>query len=251
MEEILVISDVHGRGCELKTIIQKLYKRLDKFKFILMGDYIGYGRNNLEVIKMIQFLRKNSNCVVLKGNWEDMFFSVINHSDSEDASIQSKIKAFEKRGGLSAKYELMRNKKVLDTYLRLIEEMPLFNIEKINNIPYVFAHSGINILRLLEDRSIKTFDDLLSKQTEPELIWNFDFFKSCLLYSDLVEAIPFKIVAGHTPVQILNGTGEIKLYNLMDKIYGVDFGASRKSGKLGVVNFSKPNPISYTEDLIF
>ena len=49
-KEILVLSDIHGRGNELKVIVRKILNRLDNFKIILMGDYIGYGNNNIETL---------------------------------------------------------------------------------------------------------------------------------------------------------------------------------------------------------
>lgn len=243
-KDVLVISDIHGRGNELKLIIEKIKNRLDEFKIILLGDYIGYGKSNLEVIKMLKFLKENSDCVILKGNWEDMFYTYLRNKKSEDDIDLLKIQSFRERGGIDVKRELFEDKKMLNYYMNLIEKMPLIHTEMINKELFLFAHSGIDLFK--NDTNSETWRDLINSQDEQDLLWNFNFYNNMKENSSLLESLTFKIVSGHVPTQVLDKSNNSGIYNLKDKILGVDFGASRKNGKLGLVNLSKEKfPICY------
>lgn len=294
-KEILVLSDIHGRGNELKVIVRKILNRLDNFKIILMGDYIGYGNNNIEVVKMLKFLEENAECIFLKGNWEDMLYTYIKNKSSQDEWDKSKIRSFQNRGGIHTLNQFSKNKQALDYFINLIEKMSLIHTEMINKEAYVFAHSGINLFvedsmdlgvtlcinnydnddNIFDDDDI--FDDdfsqdlfnfeenednknylmelseyetIISNQTPMDLMWNFNFYSDIEQYSYILEGLPFKIVAGHTPTYILNKNNPFEVYNFENKILGVDFGASSKKGKIGLVNLSKPRYPTLFQDII-
>ena len=246
-KEILVISDIHGRGDEFKLLIRRILKYIDRYKIILLGDYIGYGKNNIEVIRLLKYLKENADCVILKGNWEDMFYNYIKNKKSSDEFIQSTIEAFVQRGGVKAANELFQNKEALNYYLDLIENMEISHFEEINNKPYIFAHSGINLFK----DNVNYWSDLLGEQTEYDLIWNFNFYEDVLNLESMIEEMPYTIVAGHVPTSnILNNGINKNIFNFKNKVIGVDFGASKAAGALGFANLSKPNIPCIYEDVI-
>lgn len=235
-KEVLVISDIHGRGDEFKLLIRRILRYIDRYKIILLGDYIGYGKNNLEVIRMLNYLKNNSDCIILKGNWEDMFYSYVRYKKSTDEVIQSKIKAFIHRGGVNSANEIFSNRAALNYYMDLIETMPSYHIENINDDDYVFAHSGIELYK----EEVTNYYDLLDAQNDFDLLWNFNFYEEIEDYSIILEDLPFKIVAGHVPTaNILQIKENENIFCFEDKVIGVDFGASKSKGSLGFVNISR------------
>lgn len=246
-KEILVISDIHGRGDEFKLLIRRILKYIDRYKIILLGDYIGYGKNNIEVIRLLKYLKENADCVILKGNWEDMFYNYIKNKKSSDEFIQSTIESFVQRGGVKVANELFQNREALNYYLDLIENMEISHFEEINNKPYIFAHSGINLFK----DNANYWSDLLEEQTEYDLIWNFNFYEDVLNLESMIEEMPYTIVAGHVPTSnvLKNGINK-NIFNFKNKVIGVDFGASKTAGALGFANLSKPNIPCIYEDVI-
>lgn len=236
-KEILVISDIHGRGEEFKYLVRRLIRYMDRYKIILLGDYIGYGTDNLLVIKVLKYLKENCDCIVLKGNWEDMLYLYVKEKRNTDSAVQSKISDFIQRGGVKTANELFGDRKTMNYFLELIELMPSCCIEKINNIPYIFAHSGIDVFK--HSDGMKTLEDLLSNQDEEDLLWNFDFYSNMMHYQKALKDMPFNIVAGHVPTISLNPDNPKAVYGISDKVFSVDFGASRESGAIGIVDFSK------------
>lgn len=244
-KDLYVISDIHGRGEELELLLNKHWDKLKKSKIVLLGDYIGYGKQNLKVLSLINKILKELDAIVLKGNWEDMLYTVVRKPNSSDENDKEKIKAFEYRGGKSLLNELNKEPNVLENFLNLIETMEPCFYDSENMI--LFTHAGINFSKLrLCHGNLNLFIDL---QEEEDLIWNFDFYPTVCENIDMISKMPFTIVTGHTPIQMLDPNCNDKCVSFLDKVFCVDFGASRKSGNLGLVNILNPNKETYIEKI--
>lgn len=244
-KDLYVISDIHGRGDEFEVLLNKHWDKLKKSKLILLGDYIGYGRQNLKVISLIEKISKELDVVVLKGNWEDMLYTTIKKNTSTDANDIAKINAFKGRGGNFVLKELKNKPNSLESFLSLIETMEPCYFDKENMI--LFTHAGVDFGKLrLCHGNLNLFIEL---QEEEDLIWDFDFYPTVCENISIIAQMPFSIVTGHTPIQLLDPNCTDKCFSLVDKVFCVDFGASRKSGNLGLVNILSSNKTTYIEKI--
>lgn len=228
----MAISDIHGRFEEFKTILQKIKKQLDSHRLVLLGDYIGYGPNSMEVLELVKNLVKNYGAVALKGNWEDMLYQSI---DNNDEHLKNEfIKMLYKRGAKKLFYQI----KSKHNYLEFINNLPLYYVEK--NI--VFSHSGVDY-EIIETAFFDSLEEFMKRNTKQKLIWN-DYFYEDVITTMIDPPCQFYIVAGHIPINIINNmTIEknpiIKPF-VHENVIGIDFRASSKKGYLGVV-FLRPH----------
>ena len=71
-KKLIAISDIHGRYDALRKLVDKKLL-IDGYKFVFMGDYFGYGKQSIEVIEYLTYLKLKygDQIVLLYGNWED------------------------------------------------------------------------------------------------------------------------------------------------------------------------------------
>lgn len=245
-KNIYAISDIHGRGDEFEILLHKLSEELKNSQIILLGDYIGYGKNNLKVISLIKKLKEENDVIVLKGNWEDMFYTTVKKSTSLDPNDEAKINAFKSRGGNRILRELHKDTDLLEYFLSLIENMEPCYYDESNKI--LFVHAGVDFRKLkMCHGNLNLFFDL---QEEEDLIWNFDFYPTVVENSDMISKMPFSIVTGHIPISMLDPNKHNECFTFADKVICIDFGASRKNGQLGIVNILDKHKKAYTQDIL-
>ena len=166
---LIAIGDIHGEFYKLENLLKKLdLKNNDTCVFT--GDYIDMGKYSKDVVSRLIELSKETNCIFLKGNHEDMLLKAKNNE----------FKAV-------ANWYLMGGDTTLKSYGEEVKD--IFNIHgkffenlKINYITdkYFFVHGGIN-----PDKPYK-------EQTEKDFLWyRHDFIEKTF-------GIPQKVVFGHT-----------------------------------------------------
>ena len=84
MENIYIISDVHGCYKTLLALIEKLPNKKDS-KIVFLGDLVDRGANSYDVIKFV--MDNNYDCVL--GNHEKMFleYSTMLENDRKNPSL--------------------------------------------------------------------------------------------------------------------------------------------------------------------
>lgn len=102
MDKIAIISDVHGNLEALKTVLKDIKKRGIKHVYCL-GDIIAKGVHSHECIQLI----KESCEVVLKGNTDEYFTSVIDISSKSD--VEQKRIQWNKKMLSNEDYNYLRN----------------------------------------------------------------------------------------------------------------------------------------------
>lgn len=119
MENIYIISDIHGCYKTLLALIEKLPNK-EKSKICFVGDLINRGKNSYEVIKLV--MENNYDCVF--GNHEEMLIKYTPmlecHSEDEDFLFW-----LNKNGGR----ETIKSYNNLDEYykqLEFLKSLPLY-----------------------------------------------------------------------------------------------------------------------------
>lgn len=74
----LVISDIHGCFDEFNALLNLVNYVPNQDRLILLGDYVDRGPKSKEVIEKVIKLAKYKNVIVLRGNHDDRFLSVLN-----------------------------------------------------------------------------------------------------------------------------------------------------------------------------
>lgn len=197
---IFAIGDIHGCVSETEVLLNWLERNeglSQKDRVIFIGDYIDRGPNSKAVIDLLlQFQKKYSHTIFLKGNHEDMLLDYIGiGGTNKDVYLEN--------GGAPTlgSYGLPEEASVED----ILSRIPETHLNFLKNLDsfigcgdYFFVHAGLNVQRTI------------SKQNTDDIYWIREKF--------LGETHSFGrvIVFGHTP------HAEI-LYNLPYKL-GIDTG---------------------------
>ena len=75
-KRLIAIGDIHGEIEKLNELLNQLAPQKDD-TLVFLGDYIDRGLNSKEVINCLIELSKNTNCIFLKGNHEDLLLKVL------------------------------------------------------------------------------------------------------------------------------------------------------------------------------
>lgn len=255
MGKILALSNLHGRHEELLRLLGKVYQdhTIQSFdKIVLLGDYIAFGKKNLETIKTLMELQKRTkNIVLLKGNWEDVLWTVQRSKDEEERKAAYGFIA--RYGQTDMLKQLRENKELFNEWLDCIEKMPLYAVED----DYIFAHAGVDISLWKTGMSLEEF---LGVQDKEKMLWSIDFHKKYLMYATsriltkkkLYDDFPYKIVFGQTAINKILEEDKTTMYNHpfhIARFYGVDFGGIYAKGRLGAVIFDDEGLKTYTQDV--
>lgn len=196
---IFVVSDIHGHyDLFIKLLLQIKFNQ-DDFLYII-GDVCDRGPDSL---KLIFYIQKHPNIVLLKGNHEYMMQEALYYGIYyNDFDYPSKaLKIWIANGGNTTmenirsylrKYELKHDdyRVVRDAFLKqlygYLVNLPNYVELKVNNQPYVLVHAGINPRYPLE------------KQRVQDLLWIRNEFYYAR--GDLTKIYIF----GHTPTILLN-----------------------------------------------
>jgi len=195
MSKIYCIGDIHGKFDELNALLNKLNIQPTD-TVICLGDYVDRGPNTYGVIERLLELKKQCNCVFLKGNHDEIWYQDIllnNHINNPIKNL-----TFYNQGARETlnSYQIVDEdpKKHLDFFKELL---PYYIIEN-NTSKRLFVHGGFNRHQLIKDQG----DDVL--------LWDRDLLSSAIGYfkRSFDDNYPFKnkdkfnyIYVGHTPIQ--------------------------------------------------
>jgi len=204
---VFVIGDIHGCARELELMLDEISAEDDDV-VIFLGDYIDRGPDSRRVIEMlIDFKKRHSQTVFLKGNHEDMMLSYFGlpgrHGD-----------CFLLNGGFST----LQSYGVSDPQ-HALEHIPQAHLEFLKSLEnyklqtsFLCVHAGIRPSLSLE------------QQSEEDMLWiRHEFILS-------PHSLGLTVIFGHTPMR------EVML-DLPYKI-GIDTGLVY-GGKLSCVELSE------------
>lgn len=166
---LIAVGDIHGEFDKLNSLLNKL-NLTDNDTTVFLGDYIDRGNNSKEVIERLIELSKQTSCIFLKGNHEDLLLKTIETRDEEDIAhwlISGGITTFDNYGDFPSIFNL---------HGEFFDNLRMYY--KTDN--YLFVHAGINPEKTLEE------------QNSDDLLWiREEFFEN-------PHNLKQKIIFGHT-----------------------------------------------------
>jgi serine/threonine protein phosphatase 1 len=171
MTRLIAIGDIHGEIEKLNSLLDKL--NLTKSDTVVfLGDYIDRGNNPKEVITRLIELSKETNCIFLKGNHEDMLLNILKTKKEEDIEhwlLAGGVTTYDNYGGFP---------EIFDKHREFFENLkPYYMTEK-----YIFVHAGVN-----PDNAT------IEEQTSDDLFWiRTEFLNKPHKFRQ-------KVIFGHTP----------------------------------------------------
>lgn len=169
------MSDIHGCYKEFIKMLEKINFN-DKDILYILGDIFDRGP---EPMKILDYIIKRENIILLKGNHEKMF---------TDAFTNNDYILWYYNGGIITHNQIMERQlsEILDIH-DYINKMPLIKVVD----KYILVHAGLH-----------NYDDNLSleeflKQDENTCLWSRDNIGNEKQYKD------YTVICGHTPVQTI------------------------------------------------
>ena len=166
---LIAIGDIHGEIYKLNELLRQLKPKKED-TLVFLGDYIDRGKHSKEVIERLISLSKETNCIFLKGNHEQMLLKIPETKSETDVNywmINGGVETFDSYGNFENIFNYHRD---------------FFNNLKLYYLTdkYLFVHAGIN-----PDKS-------LEEQTEDDFLWIRDSF------INKKHNLKQKIIFGHT-----------------------------------------------------
>ena len=166
---LIAIGDIHGEIEKLNSLLDKL--NLTKSDTVVfLGDYIDVGHNPKAVIERLIELQKETNCIFLMGNHEDILLKVLKTKNQDDVEYWLSV------GGVTT----------FDSYGDFF--LPKSHVQFLKNLKfyyqtekYFFVHAGIRP------------DKPLEEQEKEDFLWIRDNF----IYKK--HQLKQKVIFGHTP----------------------------------------------------
>lgn len=75
LQNIAVVSDIHGNSCALKSFINEIRNR-DTQYIIILGDLLTYGCDPNRVVELLNELQQERHCLFIKGNHDQFYFDL-------------------------------------------------------------------------------------------------------------------------------------------------------------------------------
>ena len=166
----IAIGDIHGDIDKLNTLLNKLDPQKGD-TFIFLGDYIDVGPHPKAVITRLLDLSKETNCIFLRGNHEDMLLKAVNTKTEED------ISEWIFSGGITTLRDYGDFIEMLTMHKDFFNQLKLYHLTD----KYLFVHGGVRP------------DKQLEEQEKQDLLWIRDNF---INYKHI---LPQKVIFGHTP----------------------------------------------------
>lgn len=235
-KKLIAISDIHGRYNALRKLVdEKLF--IEGYKFVFMGDYFGYGKQSIEVIEYLTYLKLKygDQVVLLYGNWEDMIEEAL-FGDTKEIR-NSTIKALYSRGFGDGFKQIKYNQDNLGK-VKLFFTLLNGRTAYIDG-DYCFVHAGVYLPKL--ETGNCSLEELILSSTIEDALWAFDFIE----YASNIDN-KYKFVVGHVPVQNITKEKEDKIKPFISGcVIGINFGASKVKGYLGYIKFDENGKFSY------
>lgn len=170
MGRTIAIGDIHGEINHLNKLLDKLKPQNDD-TFIFLGDYIDCGENSKAVINKLIELSKETNCIFLRGNHEDMLLKILKTKKEED--IQEWVFC----GGFHTLQDYGDFTEIFKQHMDFFKKLKLYHLTD----KYLFVHGGVRP------------DKPLEEQDKTDLLWIRDNF----IYNK--HFLKQKVIFGHTP----------------------------------------------------
>ena len=209
-----VMADIHG-------CFDKFIKMLEKINFsekdtlYILGDIIDRGP---EPIKMIQYVMKHKNIILLKGNHEAMMLICL-----LGRSLSNNIIWDNNGGGITYDQFEELSEKEQNQILDYLKKIPNYIIVD----DKILVHAGIYNRKI---STVKTIEENMENQYEDDLLWIRDEF---LFAPTTLEG--YTVIFGHTPTQYMSYIQKpMKIWH--DKLHedkiGIDCGCVFEDGQL-------------------
>lgn len=178
MENIYIISDLHGQG-------KAFFRMLNKIKFseadimYILGDVIDRGPDG---IPLLEYIRRQPNMKMILGNHEDMMLKSTRYPTDE-----MWIGTWMFNGGGTTLNGLRQlSKENRRDCLDYVRNLPLYRIISVSGVDYLLIHAGLP----MKEGSL---EEICRDIDEEEALWiRGEFFNSPVIP-------PYYIIFGHTP----------------------------------------------------
>lgn len=225
MDQVFVISDIHGRFKMLEKLLTKWQR--DEQQLIFLGDYMNRGEDSLRVLQTVKHLVDEHHAIALKGNHEAMFLEWMQMPER-------RTQMFINIGGIatiqSLKTFVLERDSTIEQLVASIKDEHSHITDWLETLPlyykwghYFFVHAGIN-----------PYVEQPEHSSEEDLLWIRDEF------TQFPHTAAETIVFGHTPTTNLNDdmSGNVWLSPCSKKI-GIDGGAPYVEGQLNGIVLTK------------
>ncbi|WAA10970.1 metallophosphoesterase family protein [Fervidibacillus albus] len=203
----LVISDIHGCFDEWMELLDLVNYTIGQDRLILLGDYVDRGPKSKEVIDHVMELAKEEEVIVLKGNHDERFVSLIETGNPRVREMFFKYGGFETLKSYIPDFSMEQFEEAVD----FIRNEFHHHIEFLNRTKlyfederFIYVHAGLNPkFKNWKEQPEKDFYTI----REPFLNGSMNTEK--------------RIVFGHTATPLIHESGDIWISG--EKI-GVDGG---------------------------
>lgn len=212
-ERKFAIGDIHGCFNKLEMLIENISPTKND-TLIFLGDYIDRGPKSKEVVDYVIELSKNTNCIFLTGNHEQMMLDYISNPKDQNAKdLWLYNGGFETcRSYVDSKYNRLSGS---DEYVELLKQAIKPHINFYNDLlfyheddKYIYVHAGVR-------KGIP-----MEQQSQEDMIW----IRQEFIFLD--TRLPKKVIFGHSIYE--------KPLIQYDKI-GIDTGSFKRYGKLTAI----------------
>ena len=256
-KKLVAIGDIHGRYDALQSLFGEAIFA-DGYRVVFLGDYVGYGKQNKEVLQYIVYLQKKypQQVFALWGNWEEMMYQALFNEDS--SYRDDYIKVMRSRGFENEFKKLKNDEEIRSIVQQYPESLRKFFIDG----TFCFSHAGVNVQAVKQQLPLEEITNLSSLD---DLLWDSGFTQKMVKVR-----VPYTFVIGHVPVQCLceevdveqkhsslanvflgitptripSKNVEVKPF-VVGNVIGIDFGSSRKKGFLGYIKFDENGKRTY------
>lgn len=193
LDRLLVFGDIHGKWNRFVEAYRKVGFDPDKDMMVFLGDYLDRGEQPVPVMEWVLEHFGQRHMIFLRGNHEQMFYNAMREKE-ETSNLLSFLFGSPKSlwlnsGGSITSSEIEktgRKESLVDSWLKLIEQLHLYTEIEVNGQIYWFMHADCEP------------DVPLTEQKTKTLLWD----RSLAMHPQLHQGKQI-IVLGHTPVQAL------------------------------------------------
>ena len=148
----VVVGDIHGQLYSLLRIFDK-FGYPPQTNYLFLGDYVDRGRNSLEVILLLFFLKSHypQNIYLLRGNHEDEYVTTF-YGFKAECLTKSTLSTYEK-------------------FLKAFDHLPYASVI---NTKYICLHGGIgpHVRNLIDISRIKKPAPIDSSEIALSIVWS-------------------------------------------------------------------------------
>ncbi|AAK80731.1 serine/threonine protein phosphatase 1 [Clostridium acetobutylicum] len=207
-----VVSDLHG--CYNKfTELLRLVRFSDKDELYIIGDIFDRGP---EPLKILDYIYENKNVYLIKGNHEYMYQKYYEDKNPDLWFLNG--------GKVTFNEIIKRGKSFNDKLYEYIKSLPIYKVVD-NNI---LVHAQLHFPPFYSELSIK---EILRFQLEETVLWS----RHNIGKEKKIKG--YNIICGHTPVQSIKNTTEVKILRRKNTFY-IDCGCvygDKAGGKLAML----------------